>query len=144
MPVAFWFDHEGQLFCHSWHGHLGRTEVLEFRAFIKTSPPGAPDSLIDLSEVASSEITRDDVATFAQATSGRQRLAIIAPQPVRFGMARMFEAFSGLNGHSTKVAVFRTRREALDWLAKPVGEVSPTDQAALTDRLRDDLNRDRA
>ena len=40
------------------------------------------------------------------------RVAIVAPSELSFGLARMFEVFSGIGN----LEVFKTRQEALDWL----------------------------
>jgi len=46
----------------------------------------------------------------------------VAPADLVFGLGRMYETYRGLNERSTKeVAVFRTRPEALDWLAEARG-----------------------
>ena len=102
------------VFCHSWTGHISASEVREFRSIAKSAV--ARDSLVDLTEVTSSDITPSTLRSFAQEPVSRQRIAIVAPKPARFGMARMFQAFANLKMKSTKVAVFWTREEAMSWL----------------------------
>ena len=114
MPVTYWIDEELNLLCHTWEGHISRREVIAFQSVAKGL--AASDSLVDLSNMTSSEITPEDLRMFAQQRVDRRRMAIIAPKPARFGMARMFEALSELERNPTRVAVFTSREEAVLWL----------------------------
>jgi hypothetical protein len=114
MAVKYWIDDETMVFCHSWAGHISATEVLEFRSVAKAFV--ARDSLVDLTEVTSSDITPDSLRAFTQETIGRRRIAIIAPKPARFGMARMYESLANLKANPTRIGVFWTKEEAIGWL----------------------------
>ena len=71
-------------------------------------------ALIDISAAdlhGDSEAVRK-VANFERVFA---RMAICAPSPVLYGMARAYEAFSQLY-RDRRVAVFRSREDALRWL----------------------------
>jgi hypothetical protein len=114
MAVKYWIDDQASVFCHSWAGHISASEVLAFRSVAETF--AARDSLVDLTDVTSSDITPDALRAFAQGNTSRRRIAIIAPRPAHFGMARMFETFANLRSKPTKIGVFWTIEEAMDWL----------------------------
>jgi hypothetical protein len=116
MAVKYWIDDQTLVFCHSWAGHISTSEVLEFRSVAKAF--AATDSLVDLTDVTSSDITSDSLRAFAQETISRRRIAIIAPKPAHFGMARMYESLANLKAKPTRtiIGVFRTKEEAMDWL----------------------------
>ena len=114
MPVRYWIDEGTRVFYQSWSGHISASEVLEFSAVAKTFV--AKDSLVDLTEVTSTDITPAYLRAFASEPTDRRRIAIVATKPARFGMARMFESIAGLKETPTKIGVFWTREEAVDWL----------------------------
>jgi hypothetical protein len=114
MAVKYWIDDQTLVFCHSWTGHISASEVLEFTSVAKAFV--AKDSLVDLTNVTSSDITPDSLRAFAKEPTDRGRIAIIAPKPAHFGMARMFESFANLRAKPTKIGVFWTKEEAMDWL----------------------------
>lgn len=52
--------------------------------------------------------------------SGRiKKIAVFAPNPALFGMARMFSALSGLEPGNARAAAFQTQSEALEFLGRP-------------------------
>jgi hypothetical protein len=114
MAVKYWMDEEARVFCHSWTGHISASDVLEFRDVAKAFV--ATDSLVDLTNVTSSDITPDSLRAFATEPLDRGRIAIIAPKPATFGMARMYESLSTLKAVPTRIGVFRTKEEAMNWL----------------------------
>jgi hypothetical protein len=114
MAVKYWIDDETMVFCHSWAGHISASEVLEFRSVAKAFV--AKDSLVDLTNVTSSDITADYLRVFAKEPVDRGRMAIIAPNPANFGMARMYESLATLEATPTRIGVFWTKEEAMKWL----------------------------
>ena len=96
MAVKYWMDEEARVFCHSWTGHISASDVLEFRDVAKAFV--ATDSLVDLTNVTSSDITPDSLRAFATEPLDRGRIAIIAPKPATFGMARMYGVFVNAEG----------------------------------------------
>ena len=114
MAVKYWIDDETLVFCHSWAGHISTSEVLEFKSVAKAF--AAKDSLVDLTNVTSSDITPESLRAFANEPINRGRMAIIAPKAAQFGMARMYESLSTLKAKPTIIGVFWTREEAMNWL----------------------------
>jgi hypothetical protein len=64
--------------------------------------------------------TSDDIQALAAAIGKRlnhddhHKVAIAAPQDLAYGLARMYEAYTG--ELPTELKVFRSKDEALDWL----------------------------
>lgn len=114
MGVKYWLDDQTLVFCHSWAGHISASEVLEFRSVAKAF--AAKDSLVDLTNVTGSDITSDALRAFAEGSVNRARIAIIAPKPAQFGMARMYESLASLKAKPTRIGVFWTKEEAMSWL----------------------------
>ncbi len=114
MAVKYWIDDETMVFCHSWAGHISASEVLEFKSVAKAFV--AKDSLVDLTDVTSSDITPDYLRAFAKEPVDRSRIAIVAPQAANFGMARMYESLATLEATPTRIGVFWTKEEAMSWL----------------------------
>lgn len=80
-----------------------------------------PDRLADLSGVTEWESrfqTTYDVASLrrAEAFPNKFRSAIVAPTPVTFGIARMFQTLN--DNPQIEIQVFNTRAEAEEWLAR--------------------------
>lgn len=78
------------------------------------------DQLFDASGVSEMTLSSKEVRAMSAREpffSTSSRRAIVAPDDLGFGMARMFELSRGeLAG---EIRVFRTRREALVWLGLP-------------------------
>jgi hypothetical protein len=59
-----------------------------------------------------------DLASAMDVPGASSRLAIVAPQDLAYGFARMFETYRTMNQSGVKVvSVFRSMQAALDWLA---------------------------
>jgi len=84
------------------------------------------DELVDMSDVEKIDSPSGDrvkalaeLAAKSDATGPPSRLAIIAPSPLAFGLARMYEAYrGGVAGSTKQVGVFRTRDKALEFLRR--------------------------
>lgn len=82
------------------------------------------DEVVDLGQVedlvlASGDRVRAlaDLASAMDAPGVSSRLAIVAPQDLAYGFARMFETYRTMNQRGAKaVSVFRSMKAALDWL----------------------------
>jgi hypothetical protein len=77
--------------------------------------------LIDESELKVSLIGPGDIQRIAQRWSGaaklrRAAIAVVAPNPVVYGLNRMFQLVSNAD---TRLAVFWDRTAALAWLGEP-------------------------
>ena len=66
-----------------------------------------------------------DLASAMDVPGASSRLAIVAPQDLAYGFARMFETYRTMNQSGVKVvSVFRSMQAALDWLGLE-GPVEP-------------------
>ena len=83
--------------------------------------------LWDMSQAAVADVTSSVLEAFVQrsATLGTQcedgRVAVFAPQDVQFGLGRMSEAFAEQKSVPFGFRVFRSRRNALEWLMSDHG-----------------------
>ena len=79
--------------------------------------------LIDMSDVRTPpDVQRSDIRRRATtALTPVSRRAFVAPQPVIYGLCRMFATFRELTANREPVEVFHTTREAEAWLGlKPL------------------------
>src|SRR5215467_13199334 len=78
--------------------------------------------ITDFTKITKIKVSDDDIRELAQRNvfSPHSRRAIVVPNDVIFGLARMYEILRDLQGE-TGIRVFRTLDEALDWVA-PKGE----------------------
>jgi len=68
----------------------------------------------DLSDFTSGEMTR--IASAAKQYSIHEKTAFVGESPFLFGMMRMYEAHSEMQGVPLAMSVFRDRSEACKWL----------------------------
>ena len=86
---------------------------------------GMPE-LADLSGITGHNLNFDKMRLLAIAAntegkeSGRlKKIAVFAPDPALFGMARMFSTLSELELGNARAAAFQTQSEALEFLGRP-------------------------
>ncbi len=113
---------EGEILCLELSGAVGEAD---FRALgpeflrLETSRAAAPDRLTDLSGATSSSLSFTEIAALADLRKQQRfgnafKSAVVAPRPVQYGFARMFQT---LNDHpQITIRVFRDRASALAWL----------------------------
>jgi len=125
MPLKYSIDHNLRRVIAEGHGTVTSEEVFRYQREVwSRSDVTGYDELIDMSDVrevneASSERARAlaELSAKTDAPGGAAKLAIVAPQNLMFGLARMYQAYRELNPMSTKrMAVFRDRPAALGWL----------------------------
>jgi hypothetical protein len=78
---------------------------------------GACDGIADLTAVEHTEITSEGVrwlASLIPAIPASRRRILVAPQPLIYGLSRMFQMLQ--EGHQSRTAVVRTLQEAFDLL----------------------------
>jgi len=103
-------------------GRLTREEVIAVGLAvqeIEAASERVPDRLTDVSGVEMNELTGDDIQNFARRRRearypNRFRNAILAPQPVQFGYARMFQTF--VDHPDIDTQVFSDEPAAITWL----------------------------
>jgi len=93
-----------------------RTAITALTADPRLSPEFA--EIVDLRELTSVDaISSQDVRAIAGARlEYSSRRAFVAPDPATFGLVRMFAALRDLKDAGERIGVFRTIREAEEWL----------------------------
>jgi hypothetical protein len=125
MSIDHRIDHAQRVIYATGHGVLTDDQVFGYQEDVCAKPDVRGYSeLIDVTAVdkfalPAAERVRDLAAT-AAATDPPctdSKIAIVASEDLAFGLGRMYQTLRELDRRSTKkVAVFRTREEALDWL----------------------------
>ena len=131
MPTTARIEPVTQTLLVTYSGWITDDDLLRSYDQVRSLPGFDPDGreLVDFSAVEGGEVTSAGVGKllgrpplFGQGA----RRAIVAPTDVAFGMARMFE-LRRLE-ECGEIVVFRTRREALEWLGipddSPLGEAT--------------------
>jgi hypothetical protein len=125
MPIQYLIDASQRVVFAKGRGILAEQDFFCFQQTVWSAPEVAGfDELIDMTEtsdiVSPSPKRVQALADFAVKTDPpdvSSRLAIVAPDPLAYGLGRMYGIYRELNPKSTKtVAVFRSRPEALRWL----------------------------
>jgi hypothetical protein len=120
-PIIKSVDHESDITIHTVSGPTTSHELLDaIRAFYDGKPTRL--SLWDMSEASLAETTTEDIKAVIQGglplIRGREggKTAIVAPEDLAYGLARMYQAFTELEAVPFAHMVFRSKQEALDWL----------------------------
>ena len=136
MSIEFSIDHEKRLVLAKGSGTLTDGDVFSYQREVWSRPEVAGYSeLMDMSEVRQIALpSMDRVRDLAKLSASMDtekvasKFAIVAPSDLAFGLGRMYEMYRDLQARSSKqVGVFRTRKEALEFLGTE-GE-SPTSGA---------------
>ena len=105
-------------------GALTPGEMHDIVTEVRTDPRTTAElrHLVDLRQLTSvSAIAAKDVrAVAADALAPSPQRAIVAPDSATFGLARMFAAIRNLKESQELIGVFRSMKEAEDWLGLSV------------------------
>jgi len=128
MPADFVIDvHAGVVFTKG-AGVLGRDDVLQHNARLIAHPDFRPQfsQLMDVSAVSKIEISVKELEqlTIPTVFERTSRRAILVASDLQYGVGRMTEVFSEMNGQ-TGVRVFRDAQEAFAFLG--IDGVPPAD-----------------
>jgi hypothetical protein len=127
MPIDYQIDHERRLVLAKGTGTFSDQDVFNYQREVWSRPELAGyDELMDMTEVEHIEIPTTnrltqlaEIAARMDAPARESRFAIVAPEDLAFGLARMYQIHRSLEGHSTKrVGVFRSTDEAMAFLAE--------------------------
>ncbi len=128
MPLDYQIDQKHRLVRVRAHGVMNLEDLWKYQEEVWAGQDMTGyDELVDMSAVTKIDSPSSDrmralaeLAAKADKRGPPSRLAIIAPSPLTFGMARMYEGYrGGVPGSTKQVGVFRTRAEALEFLARP-------------------------
>jgi hypothetical protein len=119
MPIEYRVDPEARRVFTTAYGKLRYEEILDHIAASAKDPDVDPNfsELTDWRRVDSIDLTADEVVEVARehVFAATARRAIVAPQPLYFGIARMYETHHTAGGKAI-VHVFASMEEALHWL----------------------------
>jgi hypothetical protein len=121
MPLCYHIDSDAQMLLVVGEGTISQSERLavmrgwlgdpEFRPGLNTlcdfSAATSTPTMAELHEIVS-------IVERHSATIGKKKLAVVAPRPVTFGVARQFQTLADTG--PLDVGVFKDRRAALGWL----------------------------
>jgi hypothetical protein len=123
MPFSFHVDEETKVFHVEAIGEVNDTELMDLSARLRQEAAflsGYP-ILCDCSALTTVSISARFIESLAKAAMSRTNLvAVIAPLPVAFGLARMYQIFN--DPDYARIHVFAGTEEAVAWLETSVGE----------------------
>lgn len=120
-------ESERQLTIHTCSGTILKQELIDAIKVLYASEC-TPNHLWDLTETDLSQIKGNDlqeIAEFAKQNAPTRiggRAALVSASNVGFGLARMFEVFAENAGLPVEIDVFRSPREAEEWISAIPGE----------------------
>ncbi len=124
MGIKITRDEDQDLTIHVVTGPVSEEEMYDTLCnFYKRNPTAL--LLWDMSQSDVSHVTPDILQRFIRKSTelevyrqGGGRTAVIAPEDLQYGLARMSEAFAELESvpYSNSFGAFRSRQEALQWL----------------------------
>jgi hypothetical protein len=127
MPIDYRIDHERRLVLATARGEITEDDLFTYQKTVWSDPTHVGyGELVDMSDVAAvktpSVAGMRNLAALSASMDTPQRVsrfAIVAPGDLAFGLGRMYQTYRELlkTDSRKKVGVFRTRDEALDWLA---------------------------
>lgn len=119
MPWSYHIDGERRLVVTTAWDTVTGAECLEQQRQLRSDAGFSPDlcQLLDFTRVTAAQI---DLATIFELAdvdlfSGKSRRAFLAPNPLAYGLSRMFIVSRRLTGEE-QMRVFKDRDEALHWL----------------------------
>jgi len=119
MPVFYKIETERRLVLSTASGALSQADVLAHQQKLLNDPDFDPtfSQIADFRQVTSFDLSADEIRFLAQRSifSPHARRALIAPNDLGYGLARMFEMLRESQGDQA-TRVFRTLEEALDWV----------------------------
>jgi len=124
MAYSITVDKERRRIATVWGGVVTDETLLEYQKSVWTDPTVRGfDELIDFRGVADIQVSSNGLRAVAGVAAAmddqgaKSRFAIVVGNPLSFGLARMYEAFRGLDERATRdVVVFEELEPALSWL----------------------------
>ena len=119
MPARYEIDKERRLVITTATGVLVVADALAHQENLRKDPQFDPtfSQLMDLTQVMEYKIGLDDMLSLTQRRifAPESRRAIVVPDDLSYGLARMFEMLRE-NAGEFGIRIFRNRAEALDWV----------------------------
>lgn len=116
MPFSFTVNPDQRLIHLVGQSASTTTELKQVREAIMADPSfdRSFHVLVELDRIVPSSVdfrTLIDLARVRENVPGR-RMAVVAPEPITYGLAKVYEAYGRENG----VRVFRVKKAAMNWL----------------------------
>jgi len=128
MPSCYKIDKNRKLVMSTGYGVVTKEDVLDHQNRILGDPEFDPSfsQLLDFTNMTRIGFTSADVHLFASRNvfSASARRAIVVPDEVTYGLARMFEILRESKGEMG-IRVYRTLEEGLNWVFDPQGSEAP-------------------
>jgi hypothetical protein len=125
MPFSFHVDESMKVLHVEAIGEVNDTELMDLSARLRQEPAfvsGYP-ILCDCSALTAVSISSSLIESLARAARSRTNfVAVIAPRPVAFGLARMYQIFS--DPEYERIHVFDGVVDAMAWLKTSVGKLT--------------------
>ncbi len=118
MPISYRLDQELRTVFATAKGVIGESEIREYQRELAGDPAFEPDfnSIFDLTDVSQFTVTGEENQRLAHSTpfAPMARRAYVAPDPLKYGMSRMYAVQVEPTGEHTHA--FKTMAEARKWL----------------------------
>jgi hypothetical protein len=128
MPVCYKIDKDRRLVITTGYGVVTRQDIEDHQRSLWTDPDFSCtfSQLADFSRMARTELNAVDMHSFAKRNvfASNARRAVIVPNDVAFGLARLFEILRGSKGENG-IRVFRTVEEGFVWIFSDPAVKSP-------------------
>jgi hypothetical protein len=125
MPFLFHVDEGMKVFHVEAIGEVNDAELIDLSARLRQEAAfvsGYP-IVCDCSALRTVSISASEVELLAKALRSRTNfVAVIAPLPVAFGLARMYQIFN--DPEYARIHVFAEVKDAMAWLEASVGELT--------------------
>jgi hypothetical protein len=118
MPFNVRFAPEPQLILITLHGDIGDGDLMELSRAVRALPELAAGHavLYDCSSVASVGVSQALIQQLGMgARQDTNPIAFIAPSPIAYGLARMYQIIAG---GDDRIEIFEGESEAREWLKR--------------------------
>jgi len=119
MPAFYKIDKERRLVITSASGIFALSDALAHQQKLLSDPGFDPSysQIADFTQVSDIRLTADDIRELARRSifSPHSRRALIVPNDLAYGFARMFEILREDDGE-LGIRIFRDLEDALDWV----------------------------
>ncbi len=120
MPCRYVIDKQRRLVSTTASGHVTFAEAKAHQDQLVNDPDFDPsfNQLLDASEVTVADLSSQQLRVLAtrQFFSAEARRALVASQPLMFGLGRMMQAYHEIARGKAQMHVFYDRSEAMRWL----------------------------
>ena len=123
MTVSHHIVEKSRLVCTKWSGSIGDEDLLDGYRELYENPEWHPgfDEIVDLRSTDMTGVTSQGMQRLSRAVDeyvggldGKFKTAVIAPNDLPFGLARIYGVAA--EGSTESVRVFRSEVDALDWV----------------------------